>query len=47
VVDGDGAIGMIAAARSMEIAIEKPKNVDRDGFQPVIQITMVLQVTMR
>src|SRR6056297_3293772 len=26
VVDGDGAIGMIAATRSMEIAIEKAKN---------------------
>ena len=42
VVDGDGAIGMIAAVRSMEIAIENRRKLVQAGFQQEIQIISVL-----
>ncbi len=35
VVDGDNAVGMVAARRSMEIAIEKAKKPEQAGSQHV------------
>ena len=49
VVDGDGAIGMVAAELLPYLSIvtfKKRKNAERDGFQHEVRTILVLPVTM-